>query len=257
MAENGSKSLPTIATCCYDLPMDYEHIQVLSEEQFVSQGVDLLSVSLQKHIADNCIVFLGLSGGSTPAPIYEALGTDTDVEWKNVNVFLVDERYVLASFPESNERLVEDTLLRNAPIPEEQLFFADPRLPLEHYTEDYNEHIETILSEKIPYIVTLGLGEDGHIASLFPPVPDTAFGTQFAISTECPKTSKGECLFPVCERISTTMPVLTGAHEKFIFLSGAKKHRVWEEMMTSDEDERRWPLKEVLASCVCTVLSCW
>ena len=237
--------------------MDFTHIKAKSEDEFVFRGTELLAESIKKYTEDRCVCFLGLSGGSTPAPIYEALGNDTEVPWGNVNVFLVDERYVLASFPESNQRMVEDTLLRNAKVPEDQLMFTDPRLPLDVCAEDYGEHIETIMSEELPYIITLGLGEDGHTASLFPPVPDEAFGTAHALAVECPRTSEGACLFPVCERISVTMPILTGATEKFIFLNGVPKRRVWEEMMASDEDERRWPLKAVLASGGCTVLSFW
>lgn len=237
--------------------MHYDHIQAKSEEEFVVEGTQMLAAALKKHIKEHGQVLLGLSGGSTPGPIYEALGMQTDIDWKKVTVFLVDDRYVLASFPESNQRLVEDTLLRHADIPEENIVFPDPRLPIEEFANDYDEHIETLMSEEIPYVITLGLGPDGHIASLFPPVSDEAFGNAYALHTNCPRTTDGQCLFPVCERVSTTMQVLTGASEKIVLLNGAKKRRTLEDMLDSDEDERRWPLTSVIESGGTTVLSYW
>jgi 6-phosphogluconolactonase len=237
--------------------MQFNHIEAESNEDFFVQGTTLMAEILKKHIAQNGQVILGLSGGSTPGAIYEALGRQSDVDWSKVTLFLVDDRFVLASFPESNQRLVEDTLLRHANIPEDRIFFPDPRLPIEEFADDYDEHIEVLMAEDIPYVITLGLGLDGHIASLFPPVSDEAFGEGFAIHSECPRKANGQCMFPVCERVSTTMRVLTGADDKIVFLNGFKKRRLWKEMMDSDEGEVRWPLKSVIASGGTTVLSYW
>ena len=237
--------------------MNFKHIQATSEDEFLVRGVELLQDAFQDIIRDHGEAIIGLSGGETPAPIYQALGCSKEIDFGNVTIFLVDDRYVLGSFPESNQRLLDDTLLRCARIDDDHLIVPDPRLPIDECVEDYDSHIETLLKEGIPYVVTLGLGSDGHIASLFPPLTDEAFGEAFAINTVTPMTSTGRPLFPVKERISTTMRVLTGAKEKFVLLNGAKKRRVWEEMMESAEDDRRWPMKAVLKSGGVTVLSVW
>ena len=237
--------------------MDFKHIKAASEDEFHVRGVELLQQETQDIIRDHGEAIIGLSGGETPAPIYQALGCSKEIDFQKVTIFLVDDRFVLGSFPESNQRLLDDTLLRCARIDDDHLVVPDPRLPIDECVEDYNGHIETLLKEGIPYIVPLGLGSDGHIASLFPPLLDDAFGEAFVINTVTPMTSTGRPLFPVKERISTTMRVLCGAKTKIVLLNGAKKRRVWEEMMKSDEDECRWPMKAILASGGVTVLSVW
>ncbi len=237
--------------------MDYKHIKAATEDEFVMRGVALLQDSLQEIIRNHGEVIMGLSGGETPAPIYAALGKSEDVDFEKVTVFLVDDRSVPGSSPESNQRLLNDTLLQHAAITEDHLIVPDTGLPIDGCVEDYNGHIEALLTEGIPYVITLGLGSDGHIASLFPPLTDEAFGKAYVVNTVTPVTSNGRPLFPVKERISTTMRVLTGAKEKILLLNGAKKRRVWEDMMESKEDERRWPLKAVLESGNTTVLSYW
>jgi 6-phosphogluconolactonase/glucosamine-6-phosphate isomerase/deaminase len=99
-------------------------------------------------------------------------------------------------------------------------------------------------------IVTLGLGEDGHIASLFPPLNDLAFGEKLVIHTQTDR-------FAVKDRISVTMHLLQDARSHIFFLKGAGKKKVWDEMMGSDEEEQRWPAKAILELERSTVVGMW
>lgn len=228
-----------------------------SDQEFIATAVEVLASALKKHIAQSGQVLLGLSGGTTPGAVYEALGMQSDIDWTKVTIFLVDDRYVLASFPDSNQRLVEETLLKKADITEDRIIFPDVRLPLEQAVEDYSEHIETLISEGVPCVTVLGLGHDGHIGSLFPPVPEEAFDGAYAMHTQSPVTSSGDTVFAVLERIAVTLPALCSAADTVVLLKGPKKKKVFTELMQSNEDATRWPLKAVMESSDTTVVTLW
>jgi 6-phosphogluconolactonase/glucosamine-6-phosphate isomerase/deaminase len=96
-----------------------------------------------------------------------------------------------------------------------------------------------MLSRGIAHIVILGMGSDGHIASLFPPLQENAFGDRLVLHTQTDN-------FAVRERISVSMIILGSAERKIFLLSGEEKKKVWEEMLLSDEDMHRWPALAVL-----------
>jgi len=218
--------------------MDLEHIETISEQEFIDSSVRALSERIHQNIDEYGRAIVGLSGGSTPRPIYSALGKCA-IPWDKVSVFLVDERYVGADDTDSNQKLVRDTLLSSAPIPEENFLFPDTSLPLAECIHHYELKLAGMLSAGIPHIVTLGMGDDGHIASLFPPVSDSAYGDHLVLHTETDR-------FAVHDRITTTMVIIGSADRKFFFLKGDAKKQVWEEMMADKEDLSRWPAKAVL-----------
>lgn len=118
---------------------------------------------------------VGLSGGTTPRPIYTAisqLAKSTVIDWSKVLIFLVDERYIPETHPESNTRMIRETLFSEASFPEKNFIHPNTTLPLEECRADYEAALGSILSLSCPTLVTLGLGNDGHTASWFPPLSD-------------------------------------------------------------------------------------
>lgn len=217
-----------------------------TDAEFVARGVEFLRDSIVDAITENKRCVIGLSGGSTPKPIYEALGKEK-LDWTKVWIFLVDDRYIRADDPNSNQFLLRSTLLKNAAIPESQLIFPDTTLPLAECVKLYDRHMTDLLKKGPADVVTLGMGDDGHIASLFPPLSEAAFGPKHVIHTTTEK-------FAVKDRISVTLPVLENAEEAVFFLKGAEKKKVWEEMTTSNEEGGRWPAKDVGNA---TVIALW
>lgn len=193
---------------------------------------------------------IGLSGGSTPRAVYEALGK-AKLPWKNIRFFLVDERYVPADDPDSTQRMVRETLLTHGQIPEENLVFPLTSLPLRSCIAEYKKAFLNLCKNHPSDICILGLGPDGHITSLFPPLSDAAFDPRKTVIHTTTDT------FAVHDRISLTLPALAQA-KKFIFLlKGAKKRETWKAMLESKEDERRWPAKYILERGDVTVISLW
>ena len=231
--------------------MNYDHITTTSEEDFVKKSVGILKGRILQGIDEFGSAIVGLSGGSTPKPIYEALGKQ-DLDWSKVFIFLVDDRYIERSSDDSNQKLIHDTLLMHARIPDENIVFPDTSLPLEDCIQKYETELAELLSKGIPHIVTLGLGGDGHIASLFPPVPAAGYGDHLVIHTETDE-------FAVHDRITVTMVVIGSADRKIFFLKGEEKKFVWDEMMQSEdgEDMDRWPAKAALQLGGGVVVSSW
>ena len=209
--------------------------QATDDADFIVRGVAVLKTGILEAIAERKMCLLGLSGGSTPKAIYEALGHEK-IDWSKVWIFLVDDRYIRADDPKSNQFLLRSTLLKNAAIPESQVFFPDTSLPLNDCIDLYDRHLKDLLKKAAPDIVTLGMGDDGHIASLFPPLTDDMLGPKLVIHTTTEQ-------FDVKDRISVTIPVLKQARQSVFFLKGQGKKKVWTEMTADPANERRWPAK--------------
>ncbi|MBI2117760.1 6-phosphogluconolactonase [Candidatus Peregrinibacteria bacterium] len=226
-----------------------------------------------------CIV--GLAGGRTPRGVYEEFGrmfrgaphpTPLPMGEGNIRFFLVDERYVPVDHPESNQRMVRETLLQHLSVPEAHIVFPDTSLPIDECVADYTRRLKNMWAERLPHLIILGMGTDGHIASLFPPLSDFALGDErLVLHTRAP-----EGIGPpdVRDRITLSLNAICAADEQLLLLQGEEKKRTWEEMLSSlscrngsllhssrvsdgqggDEGEGRWPLKRVIATGNLTVM---
>ena len=145
--------------------------------------------------------------------------------------------------------MVRETLLRG-PASAAESVFPDTSLSIDACVNDYVVRVKQLWGDRLPDLVILGMGDDGHIASLFPPLSGLALGDErFALHTTTPSTGSGQApRFAVNDRITLALNPIAAAQAHLFLLSGADKLRVWEEMLQSSEDERRWPAKRVLAS---------
>lgn len=195
------------------------------------------------RVHGDCI--MGLSGGSTPGPVYAELAKEM-IDWSRVTVFLADDRCVTPDHPHSNQLLVRSTLLAHTAA-RPRVIFPDMSRPPDEAATEYARRLEELLADRPADIVTLGMGPDGHIASLFPPLDDRAFGPALAIHTVTD-------VFDVHDRISVTLPVLRKTARAVFLLKGTEKQDLWNTMESSGEDVRRWPAKEVVAAGNVTVV---
>lgn len=163
------------------------------------------------------------TGGRSPAPVYDAL-SGADLDWGRVTVSLSDDRFVPMTSPDSNERLVRERLLRGAAA-------AATFLPLYSSvpTPDAAADIaESHLRALAPFdMLFLGMGEDGHIASLIPgsPVMDQGLdpaGERFVIGVPAGVGS------PPIARISLTLRALLQARAILVLIRGAVKRQIVE-----------------------------
>lgn len=231
----------------------YQHIQTAGEEEFVQRGTKLLERAIVEAIASHGQCILGLSGGSTPGSIYNCIGRSHKIDWSKVHIFLVDERYVPKDHKESNQRLIKETLLTNAAIPRANLVFLKTTLGIENCVSDYEERLRSLLAEALPDVVVLGMGEDGHIASLFPGDKEAleerkrmVVHTQIETTRIPQYTSILRASSVISDRISITLPLLASARSILFLLKGKGKQKIFEEVLGSSLEPIRYPARELL-----------
>ncbi len=213
-----------------------------SQDEFVRAAATVLERAIVLAIETHGRCVLGLSGGSTPGPVYDQLGRKKTIDWDKVHLFLVDERCVPADDDRSNQKLVEETLLKHAGIPDLQRHFPDTSKNPGECARFYDHDLRTLMPDSGPDVVTLGMGDDGHIASLFPPLsPGDLSAAEYAVSTQTPLLPDGSPRFPVKDRISTTLTLLRTAETKVFLLNGANKKAPWDETSEPGADVLRWP----------------
>lgn len=218
------------------------HVPTDSHDEFVSASATVLERAIVQAIDEKGRCVLGLSGGSTPSPVYDALGRKRTIDWDAVHVFLVDERMVPAEDDRSNRKMVEETLLRHAGVPDTQRHFPDTSMSHGDCARFYDHDLRQLLPDAGPDVVTIGLGEDGHVASLFPPLAAADLSAaELAVPTFCPTLPDGSPRFPVRERISTTLTLLRTAETKVFLLNGANKKAAWDDTSRPGADALRWP----------------
>lgn len=183
---------------------------------------DTLSVALTES---GKAVFAG-SGGSTPSPIYARLA-QTPLDWSRIVVTLVDERYVPETSPESNAALIKRALLtgpaaaaRFTPLYHPSVTVDRAAALAAHALADEGGRLDAVL---------LGMGEDGHICSMFPESPTLKallFPTLPPAVLGVPPGRDGRA--PSLERLSINLPYLMQARRVVLALTGAAKRDVFE-----------------------------
>ena len=177
-----------------------------------------------------------LSGGKTPAPIYRAL-SQMDLDWSRIHVALVDERWLRPDDPDSNAHLIRDTLLQDRAAIAQFEPLTRSGLMLDASVRMANQH-----ARRDTDIVVLGMGDDGHTASLFPRARDldralAAPADYVAIdATGC----AGAGAWPM--RISLTPAGLSKAPHRLLLIRGEDKQRVLDRALAGD-DPRELPVR--------------
>lgn len=193
---------------------------------------------------------LVVSGGRSPVPVFAAL-REIDLDWARVVVTLADERWVPETDPGSNAALVKAHLLRDRAG-------AARFVPL--YTGDASaKDAETVLAATLeglarPFAaVILGMGDDGHTASLFPGSPNLSAGLALdgSVVDTPPCLAQVGAVAPT-ERISLTLPWILDARRVYLQFGGADKTRVFNAALAGPN--RQYPVSFVLAQ-TCTPVS--
>ena len=194
----------------------------------------------QISIAERGRFSLVLSGGSTPAPVYTELANQPGIDWQNTYIFWGDERCVPPDHAESNYKSAYQTLISKINIPEENIFRMQGELPPPEAAKKYGQIIDTFFkgSEKNFDLVLLGLGEDGHIASLFPNTP--ALNVSNTLVTENQHPTSG------MSRISLTYPALIAAQNVAFLVKGENKADIAAEITANPTNAPHYPAKTLI-----------
>ncbi len=164
-----------------------------------------------------------LSGGSTPRAVYELLADREfrgQIEWPRLHLFWGDERCVPPASAESNYRMAREALLEAVPLPAENIHRIYGELPPARAAIAYEDELRAVFGTEHgaiprPDLVLLGLGEDGHTASLFPGTAALEEDRRLAVDVYVDRLSSS--------RVTLTFPVLNNARTVLFLVTGASK----------------------------------
>lgn len=199
---------------------------------------------LEKSLSEKGEASLMVSGGSTPAPLYQTL-SESDLDWSRIHVALVDERWVDKEHEASNEALIERSLLINkaAKAP-----FTGMKTTAETAWKGCAETERLYRALPKPFTVSiLGMGNDGHTASLFP----HAQGLSQALAedndnlTAAITAHESEVTGPNTERLSLTLTGLLNSKRLIVLLTGEEKLAVFKRAL-ADGAAEDMPVRAIL-----------
>jgi 6-phosphogluconolactonase len=209
-------------------------VMVYDDSDRLAREVAASIVELAKEaVVEHGQCTLALSGGSTPRRVYEVLGKSgvvDDMPWEHTLLFWGDERVVKPDHPDSNYRMVYEALLKGGPVPLEnivpiQTTGLDPATCAERYERTLHQRIRR-KSEGFPLfdLILLGIGNDGHTASLFPGTPAPLERTHAV--TWCDPKQVNPAVVPAVPRVTLTVPVIWKASNVFVLAEGSAKKEV-------------------------------
>lgn len=188
---------------------------------------------------------VALSGGSTPRVLYELLADPNEpfrdrIAWDETHFFFSDERHVPPDHPDSNYRMVNEALFSRVPVPEQNVH----RVLAENFNAEdaanaYEADLRKFFGEAIPAfdLLLLGLGEDGHTASIFPG-SEVLYETQRWVAA--PWVEKLNT-----HRITMTLPVLNNGKSIVFLVTGASKAKILNTVMNTDRNPDLYPAQAI------------
>ena len=194
--------------------------QIIRTGNFVADAAAFILEQARKAIAGRSEFRIALSGGNTPAPVYARLAAQADdLPWDRVRFTFGDERCVPPDDPESNFRMARENLFTPAAVPEKSIMRMRGEIDPQVAAHDYQQQLAAIAiqSDEPMYrhdLILLGLGPDGHTASLFPGTAALEEMTRTIVANFVPKLNSW--------RLTFTFPLINHARH-ILFLVGASK----------------------------------
>lgn len=203
----------------------------------------LFTIDYDRAISEHGKFVVALSGGKTPEHMYELLASHVyslNIDWAKVFIFFSDERYVPQNNKESNFKMANESLLNDIDIPMKNIFPIPTSSTPEKDALKYEDTIRKFFKSKKPAfdLVMLGMGADGHTASLFP-------------GSELLKEKKRLIKEVYVEatqshRITFTLPLINAAKEKLILVSGKEKKPVIKKLLDNKHRKQEYPVQYVM-----------
>jgi 6-phosphogluconolactonase len=218
-------------------------VATFDAEHVAREASKRIARALRDAISARSSATMALSGGNTPRATYERLAKEPGVEWSKVAVFWIDERAVPAEDDRSNYRWAKESLLDKVPIPAEGVH----RMPgdakdLEQAARDYEALLRKTLrkTDAVPSfdVVVLGVGDDGHTASLFPGEATVEITDRLVVAVPAKPPSREA-------RLTVTAPVIENARSVFILAVGKAKQPALERVWSTSGSIRETPARVI------------
>lgn len=202
--------------------------------QTATQAIESAIIEAQQKRGE---AHVAVSGGKSPGPIYQALSQSEQINWGELSLWLVDERYVPADHEESNQQMIQENF--GSRIERLKAFhFFDTKLSPDESAKVYATELGN-RPEPLFDLVLLGLGEDGHTASLFPSIPELNQSERLAV----PTWAEG---YTTPQRLTLTFATLLSSREILFMIEGQKKEKVLQSVLHQSSPSPRLPASFVL-----------
>lgn len=211
-------------------------LEVLPDKQaLIERSLALVSQKIQAAIEERSMCTIALAGGSTPKPLYEAI-SEQALPWDKIQVFWGDERYVRADSSQSNQRMARQAWLERVSLPETNIHpmpteAGEPGVD----AEKYEAELRQVFGAGLPSLdlILLGVGDDGHTASLFPHTE--ALKVRDRLVTVGNKDGE--------PRLTFTVPLINSARCVIFLASGENKRQALAQILASSGDEMTYPAR--------------
>lgn len=209
-----------------------------------------IATQLQQAIAERGTASLAVSGGRTPAGMFKAL-RNSQLDWSKVNITLVDERWVPNDHADSNERLTRENLLQDGAAAANFISMVNEAATPHEGLAAIEARLSAI---KMPIdVLILGMGDDGHTASLFPNAAE--------LEAACASTQIVAAVTPPVaphQRITLTLPTIVQARNVLVHITGeGKKDLLNTAMQEQKATTELYPIRRVLDQVKSTAQVYW
>jgi 6-phosphogluconolactonase len=223
-----------------------------SQDEATSAAAALFEQLARQAVSARGSFSVALSGGHTPAGLYEKLGGQrppaksqgeaSGISWTQIELYFGDERCVPPDDPESNYRMVRETLVDKIPIPAENVHRIEAERPPAEAAAAYEQTLRSqfgLGERELPRFdfILLGMGPDGHTASLFPNTAGLAERSKLVIANYVPQLAT--------DRITLTLPVLNNARCLAFLIAGEDKAEALAAVFEGPRDPSRYPAQSI------------
>ena len=204
---------------------------IIHSHSFVADAAYIIAEAAEEAVRARGLFRLGLCGGSTPAPVYAELAGMPEIAWEKVQITFGDERCVPPGDAESNYRMARETLLGKISIPEGNVWRIRGEIPPGDAAREYDARLGELgrrLGETRYRhdLLLLGMGDDGHTASLFPGTAALDEKERSVVANFVPKFN--------AHRVTVTYPLIAAARHVCFLVNGASKAGVVRDILTGD-----------------------
>jgi 6-phosphogluconolactonase len=213
--------------------MKAEH-RVIRTKNFSADAADFILEQAHKAIGERNEFWIALSGGNTPRPVYARLAAiGHDLPWDLIRVTFGDERCVPPDDPESNFRMARETLLEPARVLEKSILRMRGEIDPQIAAQEYEDQLDLMARQRNEPIyrhdlILLGLGDDGHTASLFPGTAALEEKIRRVVANFVPKFNAW--------RLTFTLPLINQARHILFLVGAAKNPRLIERVLEGDRE---------------------
>ena len=211
-----------------------------NEQALIDHAVERIIALAQESVNQRGSFSAALSGGSTPQPLYAALGNAKNrgrLPWDMIHLFWGDERHVPPEHADSNYHMVKHSLLDGVPIPADNVHRVPAEMEIRMAAFSYEETLRGFFDGKWPRfdLVLLGMGEDGHTASLFPYSAGLHEKDRWFIANYAP--------YRETWRLTLTKNAINAARNIIVLVSGQSKAKMLAEVLMEPKTPEEKPIQ--------------